>query len=87
MLKIKNEIDLKELEKYGFREQEGIYEVTSDGINHIDDDYLKNIDWMFTADINKELLVVLNPTSHNQKIKIQEVLYDLIKDGLVEKVD
>lgn len=73
MLKIKDNVDLKELEKYGFS--------------------LNNKEW-FLLDINgatlqikpitREILIdsYNTETYHNPAI-----LYDLIKDGLVEKVD
>ena len=75
MLKIKSDIDLKELEKYGFWQWENIWctNTTKKSLTSIDDfdislyEYDRIIDCDEEADLN--------------------VLYDLIKDGLVVKVD
>ena len=84
MLKIKSDIDLKELEKYGFElsEDKKVYEHKIDGnwwdIRQVDIEdrwlghYTEEIGyWAFTDD--DELLAI--------------TFDDLIKDGLVEKVD
>ena len=80
MLKIKDNIDLKELEKYGF-------------ILNMNNQYIK------TRNINGEYCytVYITPTHHYIQFKVyseckiagslQDTLYDLIKDGLVDKLD
>jgi hypothetical protein len=72
MLKIKDNIDLKELEKYGFEPYEYGY--------CTEDTYVANIsDYYF-----KERIICEN--SHESTETYADTLYDLIKDGLVEKV-
>lgn len=67
MLKIKNDVDLKELEKYGFEKKKNIY-------------CFKNV-------FNATVLMIFD----NRKISDakddqgDEMLYDLIQAGLVEK--
>lgn len=70
MLKIKDDIDLKELEKYGFKKDE-------------EQQYMiKDLDiFVGTEEDEKEL--VLDFGFNNENINI---LYDLIKANLVEKV-
>ena len=76
MLKIKDNVDLKELEKYGFKhlkecktysedERWGYFEIDEDG------EYKRSIRIVDDIHSNYEL----------------DLLYDLIKDGLVEKVE
>ena len=81
MLKIKYDIDLKELEKFGFRynEYRDIWEWNRDDENGV---------LMYKVYITKR--------HHNIQIQVgnvgliahrlQELLYDLIQAGLVEKV-
>ena len=83
MLKIKDEVDLKELEKYGFTRSEP-EDYFTPGI----DENEKTALWIFwesnglgTIDINEKTRVILGISS-----KFNDVLYDLIQDGLVEKV-
>ena len=74
MLKIKDNVDLKELEKYGFWQWENVWctNTNKKSFTSIDDfnislfEYDRIISCDEEADLN--------------------VLYDLIKDGLVEKV-
>ena len=69
MLKIKDSVDLKELEKFGFEKDKNTY-------------YFKNI-------FNATVLMVFD----NRKISNPEddegniILYELIKAGIVEKVE
>lgn len=80
MLKIKDNVDLKELEKFGFkhiREQDGIYEHYMYEMKTKNEVYpmLKCVVWCF-----------------DRHIKIfdkggEEKLFDLIQAGLVEKVE
>ena len=70
MLKIKEEVDLKELEKFGFKKDE-------------EQQYMiKDLDIFVGTDENEKELV-LDFGFNNENIN---VLYDLIQAGLVEKV-
>lgn len=79
MLKIRENIDLKELEKYGFVKNDHFdlftrYEYKPDSVTCLYVDEYTNI--------------TIFPTYYDKlNIKIMEKLYDLIKDGLVEKVE
>jgi len=79
MLKIKNNVDLKELEEYGFQQS----------INDIYEYYFIRL----TASSNYAVLIIspitrkLTIDTGNTYIDELNVLYDLIKDGLVEKVE
>ena len=79
MLKIKDNVDLKELEKYGFE--------LVKGYNY--DFYMKksteNIELTYFVDIDFKNISV--ETYDGDEIELDNTLYDLIKDGLVEKVD
>lgn len=78
MLKIKDNIDLKELEKYGFKEFNDSYS------RDYNNDYLTRIDKK-TREILKidyEWSFLKNKYYKNSTYKIN----DLIQDGLVEKV-
>ena len=74
MLKIKDNVDLKELEKYGFKEWSFLYEFT------LDDEYGESIV------INKTDRTIEITSGMSGTILEINILYDLIKDGLVEKV-
>ena len=73
MLKIKDNVDLKELEKYGFD-----LEQTKDEFDQI---------WGFDRGLSfyKDSRTIILPWN-NQDIAL-DVLYDLIKADLVEKVE
>lgn len=73
MLKIVDNIDLKELEKYGFD-----LEQTKDEFDQI---------WGFDSNLlfYKDSKNIIIPW--NEQEKCLDTLYDLIKDGLVEKVE
>ena len=73
MLKVKDNVDLKELEKYGFD-----LEQTKDEFDQI---YGFDKGLLFYKD-SKIIILPWN----NQNTALDK-LYDLIKDGLVEKVD
>ena len=84
MLKIKDNVDLKELEKYGF---EFDYERKYGKIHY------KDIMWV-VKDINHKtnlfrwvLTCGDGYMSKPEEFEIQDLLYDLIKNGLVEKVE
>lgn len=71
MLKIKDEVDLKELEKFGFKKDE-------------EQQYMiEDLDIFVGTDENEKELV-LDFGFNNENINI---LYDLIQAGLVEKVE
>ena len=87
MLKIKDNVDLKELEKFGF-ENTIIYGYRYEYKNS---DTLVNSDNPILApykDINVVCLVDNNLYIHcnTHLVKIPDVIYDLIKANLVEKV-
>ncbi len=69
MLKIKDSVDLKELEKFGFKKDKNIY-------------FFKNI-------CNATVLMAFDnrKISNPKDDQGNEVLYDLIQAGLVEKVE
>ena len=73
MLKIKDNIDLKELEKYGFN----LYDERS---NLYDKQLTENEEINI---YNKEINIALDGWETNKL----DTLYDLIKDELVEKVE
>ena len=76
MLKIKDNVDLNELEKYGFNcinEQKKFYDIK---INRYHDNEEINI---YDREINISL--------DGWETKNLDILYDLIKADLVEKVD
>ena len=82
MLKIKDDVDLKELEKFGFYKSGGVYqknlEVDMDGI----------IQWVDICIYIQESNRVIRFSAHEAKETTKiDVLYDLIQAGLVEKVD
>ena len=86
MLKIKDNVDLKELEKFGMK--------YSGGSECYVDDYVYSYLTIYTTDKNKEIIVDVSPVSFgdvkgSKKIydNAMSILYDLIKADLVEKVD
>ena len=92
MLKIKNNKDLKELEKYGFKLYKNLY-YDDDGITQLDCcifDCMDNRTYVQidvkTREIalNSGLFGDLPETYFDTQL---DILYDLIKDGLVEKVE
>ena len=101
MLKIKDDVDLKELEKFGFKKNEdneyeciGQYPLEDDGTRYEDESGFNYIWKMDTCTINNEKLIwieVINNdcTYHNEGTDFGELfdtIYDLIQAGLVEKV-
>ena len=77
MLKIKDNVDLKELEKYGFSYSSG-----EDWHRYFDNIILSLGD-------EREITIDLNDEDYceTEIIEMINLLYDLIKDGLVEKID
>ena len=82
MLKIKDNVDLKELEKFGFRYYTGYY--GSRG-------YLKELEYnddIFIYEDNKKVFFEIEDFCGDDWNKFcEELVYDLIKADLVEKVD
>lgn len=73
MLKVKDNVDLKELEKYGFEYNE----------------YTKNYE-NDKCDMLIQTKRTLNISTYLEMLDLdmyQELLYNLIKDDLIEKVD
>lgn len=77
MLKIKDNVDLKELEKYGFDIQK-----TKEWYHY---DIDKRTD-LFVKPLTKQIIFTVY-NDFTRDITDIDVIYDLIKDGLVEKVD
>ena len=77
MLKIKDNVDLKELEKYGFKKTKFNSYIIDFGSNHYESNFIN----ISTKD---RVIDVVTAYFGHKEISI---LYDLIKDGLVEKVD
>lgn len=79
MLKIKDNVDLKKLEKYGFREIDDLGVI----------DYLYSKEQYDLVISNSRILYMQSDYAISSDIpdKLLEVLYDLIKADLVEKVD
>lgn len=71
MLKIKNNVDLKELEKFGFKDDIGFLQ--------------KDMNYI-TYYINKDIRAIEMWIFENEEVVLDNTLYDLIKAGLVEKV-
>lgn len=80
MLKIKDNVDLKELEKYGFIHLDEMPETYT---YHIPSKFgqLKDLH------INKYGYMAFELYGHYTGFDVPEIIYDLIKADLVEKVD
>lgn len=80
MLKIKDNVDLKELEKYGFEHHTMIY------IKDIkrSSDFFEEEKVIYVEETNREISIHKGLFNVDEEL---DTLYDLIKDGLVEKVD
>ena len=86
MLKIKDNVDLKELEKFGFiKENKSQYVLTSrKWIMPSEERHIKRKIAMKVYIKSRKLFITQNVTcEYDNKI---EILYDLIKADLVEKV-
>ena len=100
MFRIKNCVDLKELEKFGFKLSEdneyeciGYYPLEDDGTRYEDEngfDYNWRISVSRLFNNNLWIEIINNDCSyHNEGPDIEELfnkIYDLIQAGLVEKV-
>lgn len=85
MLKIKDNVDLKELEKYGLE----FYEYEECGLKYqsyiLDNDSTQIV---VLDEIEGEPRgIITNPEEFAISFDAFDKIYDLIKDGLVEKVD
>lgn len=78
MLKIKDNIDLKELEKYGFKKQ---YDIDTGNLRKYQH---KDFDFVYVFVVDRE--ITATSVEYGEPKRINDLLYDLIKDGLVEKV-
>lgn len=85
MLKIKDNVDLKELEKYGLE----FYEWEEDGLKYqsymLDDDGTQIV--ILDEIENLQRGIITNPEEYAISYDAWDKLYDLIKADLVEKVE
>ena len=100
MLKIKNNVDLKKLEKYGFEDSEISNNVpleywSDDKDYHFNNTYFVFIasgrrgqDYYLLVDKKTRILKIYStkPDGDGTDGELDDTLYGLIKDGLVEKV-
>lgn len=96
MLKIKDNVDLKELEKYGFIQNKFAKEVYYTKEKYKADDeneYFNDFDIEFIVNPNgkkckREIVGCFNANEDaiDEPFNL-DIIYDLIKDGLVEKVE
>ena len=98
MLKIKDNVDLKELEKYGYLEGSKTLNVAYGYYGkYFEYDYEERIDDypMDIIEIGEDRIIRLTETFKNSvrgfevedDDRIKKLIKDLIKDGLVEKVE
>ena len=83
MLKIKDNVDLKELEKFGFKECPFYY------FTNINKDMYYEDEDIAINKKNRQIYMIIDDEVYemNLGIKSFDYLYDLIKADLVEKVD
>ena len=82
MLKIKNNVDLKELEKFGFEEIKGAYRIISKkSVMPSEKGYISK-HYAITVFKNRRIQI-----AGGGKDNTYEILFDLIQAGLVEKVE
>lgn len=85
MLKIKDDVDLKELSKFGFRKSGGVYQFDLE----VERDTNSPFSWIISCIyIQEDNRIIRISTQEKQDVEIIEinVLYDLIKADLVEKI-
>lgn len=89
MLKIKDDVDLKELEKFGFEYKDGWYSIVlfKDELRKVEIG-IPNGDYIFVEYEPRYIYVELCSAFHvNTLLSYHlDILYDLIQAGLVEKV-
>lgn len=76
MLKIKDNVDLKELEKFGFKYRDGLLWKSKKGEWNVIE---------LKIDLDNRTIVIA--PFHDQFNTIEDTLYDLIKADLIEKVE
>ena len=80
MLKIKDNVDLKQLEKFGFKKY-----------NCFGEHYaIQSKEYCTLVSINLENRIIAFRTTDyrlNEMVEISKILYDLIQAGLVEKIE
>lgn len=77
MLKIRDNVDLKELEKYGFEYDDKDYSKWEES---------EGYDICYSVGIANRIIRI-SFSAFEMLVKIDSTLYDLIKDGLIEKVE
>ena len=82
MLKIKDNVDLKELEKYGFKKTALMQDTYT---YHIPSP--SKVGQNKDLHINKYGYMAIEMYGHYYGMEIPDIIYDLIKADLVEKVD
>ena len=86
MLKIKDNVDLKELEKFGFKYNEATYENWN---LRLQDTFSNSVEIRITND--RIIYPVADLSCYNlgntYELKMHDIMYDLIQAGLVEKVE
>lgn len=82
MLKIRDEIDLKELEKFGFREIKGVYRIISKKSVMPSEKMHISKHYAITVFKNRRIQI-----AGSGKDNTYEILFELIQAGLVEKVE
>ena len=81
MLKIKDDVDLKELEKFGFKNKKEKYEWYEYKNKFIEITIFLNLE---NECENKIIFILTN--QYNRNYANIDIIYDLIQAGLVEKV-
>ena len=79
MLKIKDNVDLKELEKFGFRIEYSKYDGKPTTYVH------NNYEYVYVFIKDRKLTATAN--TYEEQRPINDLLYDLIKADMVEKVE
>lgn len=80
MLKIKDNVNLKELEKYGFEHQTMVYVKDIKRSN----DFFKENKVIYVEETNREISIHKGLFNIDAEL---DTIYDLIKADLVEKID
>ena len=82
MLKIKDDVDLKELEKFGFKNKKEKYEWYEYKNKFIEITIFLNLE---NECENKTIFILTN--QYNRNYANIDIIYDLITAGLVEKIE